>query len=165
MSLVQRTEPDAGTEADTQIKADALDDLVKRIECSTSAAGLQKGAGMGKRRNGGSNRRSSRRQWDADQKLRIVIESLKSPEPNIEICRRHGISEPTLYKWRQQLFDGGRLYLSGTRSSVADLAKENRRLKEILTKTLQTLGRGLGGKSVRRLRRSSNGAHGTDGEM
>jgi transposase len=114
----------------------------------------------------GSKSRTSGRQWNADQKFRIVIESLTSPEANTKICRRHGISEPTLYKWRQQFFDGGKLYLSGAaRPNAADLARENRRLKEIIGETLLALRNGLGERSARRSRLSWHVADGPEREM
>lgn len=165
MSL-PRIGPEEDMDADAQLGKRVLRNAINGVEYSPFVAGFRRGAAMTKRaRNGGGEKGgTSRRQWNADQKLRIVIESLRSPEPNIEICRRHGISEPTLYKWRQQVFDGGKMYLSGTaRSSADDLVEENRRLKEVISKTLLALENGLGGKSVRRSRRSRNGVGRTDG--
>jgi len=43
-----------------------------------------------------------RRQWSADDKARIVIESLK-PGANVsEVARRHGLSPQQLFGWRRQ---------------------------------------------------------------
>jgi transposase len=73
------------------------------------------------------------RRRTAAEKVAIVIESLRSNEPNIQTCRRHGISEPTLYKWRQLFFAGGQLLLeSGRMPSLAAVLEENRQLKETL---------------------------------
>jgi transposase len=43
-----------------------------------------------------------RRQWSADDKARIVVESLK-PGANVsEVARRHGLSPQQLFGWRRQ---------------------------------------------------------------
>lgn len=43
-----------------------------------------------------------RRQWSADDKARIVVESLK-PSANVsEVARRHGLSPQQLFGWRRQ---------------------------------------------------------------
>lgn len=43
-----------------------------------------------------------RRQWSADEKARILLESLE-PEANVsEVARRHGMSPQQLFGWRRQ---------------------------------------------------------------
>ena len=74
-----------------------------------------------------------RRQWTPEEKFQIVVRSLTGDEPNIEICREFNISEPTLYHWRQQFFEGGKVYLgSRNQRNVESLKRENSRLKEML---------------------------------
>jgi transposase-like protein len=70
--------------------------------------------------------------WSAEQRFEIVLQSLRGEEPNAEICRRYRISEPTLYKWRQLFFQGARIFLGDSGSSVKQLAEENQRLKEMV---------------------------------
>lgn len=142
--------------ADGQSVDQVLDGLMNGVGRPARLGKQDMIKGVGENGNKGS---SARRQWNVDQKVRIVIESLKSAEPNVKICRRYGISEPTLYKWRQQFFDGGKMYLSGTtRPSQADLATENRHLKEVIAETLLALENGLGVKARRPRRRGSGPA-------
>lgn len=43
-----------------------------------------------------------RRQWSADDKARIIVESLK-PDANVsEVARRHGLNPQQLFGWRRQ---------------------------------------------------------------
>ncbi len=55
-----------------------------------------------------------------------------------ELCRKHGISEPTYYKWNKEFIEAGKKRLSGdetreaTSDEVKELRKENTALKESL---------------------------------
>jgi transposase-like protein len=82
---------------------------------------------------GDGNAMERRRVWTAEERYEIVLQSLHGREPNIQICRRYRISEPTLYKWRQLFLEGGRHFLAGQGTpSLKALVDENRHLKQML---------------------------------
>lgn len=62
-----------------------------------------------------------------EEKLAIVLEGLKESANISELCRRHGISQTSYYKWRDKFFEGGKnaLAANGTAkpSSEAEKAK------------------------------------------
>ena len=49
-----------------------------------------------------------------------------------ELCRRHNVSQTTVYKWRAKF--GGMTVSDAKR--LKDLAEENRRLKQLLAETM-----------------------------
>ena len=78
-----------------------------------------------------------RRRWTADQKLKIVLETLQSDRKLAEICRREGISPTQVYQWRKQLLGAaeavfGRKPGSGEDRRIAKLATENQRMKNVV---------------------------------
>ncbi len=48
-----------------------------------------------------------RRRWSADEKLRIVSESLESGETISSVARRNGVAANLLYRWRRLMSEGG----------------------------------------------------------
>ena len=61
-----------------------------------------------------------------EEKFSIVLEGLKENVNISDLCRRHGITQTTFYKWRDKFLDGGRASLEGnggTRSGDAEKAR------------------------------------------
>lgn len=81
-------------------------------------------------------RRRTRRVFSSEQKITIVMEALRAETSVAELCRKYSIQEAQFYKWNKELIEAGKKRLSGdttreaTSDEVADLRKENLRLKE-----------------------------------
>ena len=87
-------------------------------------------------------RRKTRRRFSAEEKIRIVIEGLRGEESIASLCRREGIAANLYYRWSKEFLEAGKKRLLGdtqreaSSSEVADLRKENARLKEIVAETV-----------------------------
>jgi transposase len=44
-------------------------------------------------------RRATRKQYSAEEKIRIVLEGLRGEDSIAELCRREGIAQSLYYKW------------------------------------------------------------------
>mgnify|MGYP003347325965 CR=1 FL=1 len=83
-------------------------------------------------------RRNTKKLFSSEQKIMIVMEALRGENSVAEICRKHGISHATFYNWNKEFMEAGKKRLAGdtareaTSSEVADLRKENQRLKEMV---------------------------------
>ena len=45
-------------------------------------------------------RRATRKQYSAEEKIRIVLDGFRGEESIAELCRREGIAQSIYYKWR-----------------------------------------------------------------
>ncbi len=87
-------------------------------------------------------RRSTRRRFAAEEKIRIVLEGLRGEDSIAELCRREGINQNLYYRWSKEFLEAGKKRLAGdtareaTSEEVKDLRSETRQLKEILAETL-----------------------------
>src|ERR1700758_3597466 len=83
-------------------------------------------------------RRATRRQFSAEEKIRIVLEGLRGEESIAELCRREGIVQNLYYHWSKEFLEAGKKRLAGdtARAATADEVKELRReasaLKEVV---------------------------------
>jgi transposase-like protein len=53
-------------------------------------------------------RRQTRRQYSAEEKIRIVLEGLRGEENISELCRREGIAASMYYGWSKEFLDRAR---------------------------------------------------------
>ena len=76
----------------------------------------------------------SQRKWTVEQKLEIVLAALKAEESISQLCRRHGVSETALYRWRELFLEAGRSGLANGKgrasSKELQLERENEELKK-----------------------------------
>ena len=83
-------------------------------------------------------RRATRRQFSAEEKIRIVLEGVRGEESIAELCRREGIASSMYYGWSKEFLDAGKRRLAGdtARAATSDEVKELRReaqaLKEVV---------------------------------
>jgi transposase len=83
-------------------------------------------------------RRRTRKQYSAEEKIRIVLEGLRGEESIAGLCRREGIAESLYYSWSKEFLEAGKKRLAGdtarqaSTSEVRDLRGETRALKELV---------------------------------
>ena len=83
-------------------------------------------------------RRATRKQYGAEEKIRIVLEGLRGEESIAALCRREGIAESLYYSWSKEFLEAGKKRLAGdtaraaTSDEVKILRKETRDLKEVV---------------------------------
>ena len=83
-------------------------------------------------------RRATRKQYSAEEKIRIVLEGLRGEESIAALCRREGIAESLYYTWSKEFLEAGKKRLAGdtaraaTSDEVKVLRREARDLKEVV---------------------------------
>jgi putative transposase len=68
------------------------------------------------------------RRFSEEQIIHLLHQAERGEQPIGALCREHGISEQTFYRWRQKF--GGMTVPSAQR--LRELEKENARLKRLL---------------------------------
>ena len=58
-------------------------------------------------------RRRTRRQFGAEEKIRIVLEGLRGEVSISELCRREGIETSLYYSWSKEFLEAGKKRLAG----------------------------------------------------
>ena len=97
-------------------------------------------------------RRATRRQYSAEEKIRIVLDGLRGEMSIAELCRKEGIAQSMYYGWSKEFLEAGKRRLAGdtareaTSDEVKGLRAEARQLKEALAEV--TLENRLLKKSV-----------------
>jgi transposase len=68
-------------------------------------------------------RRQTRRQYSAEEKIRIVLEGLRGEENIFELCRREGIAASVYYGWSKEFLEAGKRRSGGRHSPCRDLRR------------------------------------------
>ena len=53
-------------------------------------------------------RRATRKQYSAEEKIRIVLEGLRGEDSIAELCRREGIAQNLYYRWSKDFLEAGK---------------------------------------------------------
>ena len=83
-------------------------------------------------------RRATRRQFSAEEKIRIVLTGLRGEDSIAELCRREGIVQNLYYRWSKEFLEAGKKRLAGdtaraaTSEEVKVLRQEASALKEVV---------------------------------
>jgi transposase len=70
-------------------------------------------------------RRATRRQYSAEEKIRIVIAGLRGEDSIAELCRKEGINQNLYYRWSKDFLEAGKKRLAGdtAREATSDEVK------------------------------------------
>jgi transposase len=83
-------------------------------------------------------KRKTRRIYNSEEKIRIILEGLRGEDSIAQICRREGIHPSQYYKWSKEFLEAGKKRLNGdmareaTSTEVKDLREENEALKQLV---------------------------------
>ena len=88
-------------------------------------------------------KRVTRRQFNPEEKIAIVLEGLSGEQSIAEICRREGIAHSVYYSWSKAFLEAGKARLSGDTkreadsTEVSEMRNENAELKAVVAETEQ----------------------------
>ena len=83
-------------------------------------------------------KRKTRKKYNAEEKISIVLEGLRGEESIAATCRREGINPNLYYRWSKDFLEAGKKRLLGdtqreaTSTEVTDLKQENDQLKQLV---------------------------------
>lgn len=87
-------------------------------------------------------KRQTRRKFNSEEKIRIVLAGLRGEQSIAELCRQEGIHQNLYYRWSREFMEAGKKRLEGdtlreaSTSEVKELRKENAHLKEALAEEI-----------------------------
>ena len=86
-------------------------------------------------------RRATRRQFSAEEKIRIALTGLRGEDSIAELCRREGIVQNLYYRWSKEFLEAGKKRLAGdtARAATTDEVKDLRRVASALKEVVAEL--------------------------
>ena len=87
-------------------------------------------------------RRATRRQYAAEEKIRMVLEGLHGEDSIAELCRREQINQNLYYRWSKEFLEAGKKRLAGdtkreaTSDEVQALRAQALQLKQLLAEMM-----------------------------
>jgi len=87
-------------------------------------------------------RRATRRQYSAEEKMRIVVAGLRGEDSIAELCRKEGINQNLYYRWSKDFLEAGKKRLAGdtaraaTSDEVKEIQAQARQLKELVAELM-----------------------------
>ena len=64
-------------------------------------------------------RRATRKQYSAEEKIRVVLDGLRGEDTIAELCRQEGIAQSLYYGWSKELLEAGKKRLAGYTARAA----------------------------------------------
>jgi transposase len=83
-------------------------------------------------------RRETRRKYNVEEKIRIVLEGLRGEHSIAELCHREGLNPNLYYRWSKEFLEAGKSRLQGdtqrqaSSDEVDGLRCENEQLKQVV---------------------------------
>ncbi len=83
-------------------------------------------------------KRNTRRKFNSEEKIRIILEGLRGEDSIASICRKEGIAPSRYYKWSKAFLEAGKRQLhddtirEASSNEVANLRGENEQLKQLV---------------------------------
>jgi transposase len=73
-------------------------------------------------------RRATRRQYSAEDKIRVVLDGLRGETSIAELCRKEGIAQSMYYGWSKEFLEAGKRRLAGdtAREATSDELRRGR---------------------------------------
>ena len=81
---------------------------------------------------------ATRRKYNPEEKIRIVLEGFRREVTVNDLCRREGIKPHSYYAWTKEFMEAGKDRLTrdgvrdATRQEIQDLRRENSELKQLV---------------------------------